>query len=84
MKFDEGDIYDYVIADVVNNAVFKLGENDKIEGLYYQVYWEEYSDLENTWKSYEGVFHLRKLLDKFYKKHPNKSIVELVITERKP
>ena len=38
MKFDEGDIYNYVIAGVVDNIVFKSDENNKIEGLYYQVY----------------------------------------------
>ena len=38
MKFDEGDIYNYVIADFINNAVFKSDENDKIEDLYYQVH----------------------------------------------
>ena len=83
MKFDEGDIYDYVIADVVNSAVFKLDEDNKIEDLYYQVYWKEYSNLENIWEPYERVFHLRKLLNKFHKKHSNKSTVESVIIERK-
>ena len=83
MEFDEGDAHDYVIAGVVNSAVFESGENDKAEGLYYQVHWEEYPDSENTWKPYEGVSHLRKLLNKFHKKHPNKSTVESVIIERK-
>ena len=35
MKFDEDDTYDYVIADVVNNIVFELDENNKIGDLYY-------------------------------------------------
>ena len=35
MKFDEGDVYDYVIADVIDSVVFKSDENDKIGGLYY-------------------------------------------------
>ena len=38
MKFDEGDAHDYVIADVVNSAVFKPDEDDKTEDLYYQVH----------------------------------------------
>ena len=38
MEFDEGDIYDYVVAGVVNSIVFKLDENNKTEGLYYQVH----------------------------------------------
>ncbi len=38
MKFDEDDIYDYVIAEVINSAVFEPDENDKIEDLYYQVH----------------------------------------------
>ena len=83
MKFDEGDAHDYVVAGVVNSAVFELGEDDKAEDLYYQVHWEGYSNSENTWESYEGVSHLRKLLGKFYKEHFNKSTVESVITERK-
>ena len=83
MKFDEGDAHDYVIADVVNSVVFKSDEDNKTEDLYYQVHWEEYPDSENTWEPYEGVSHLRKLLDKFHKKHPNKSIAESVITGRK-
>ena len=47
MEFDEDDAHDYVVADVVNSAVFKLGENGKTEDLYYQVHWKEYSDSEN-------------------------------------
>ena len=83
MKFDEDDAHDYVVADVVNSVVFELDEDGKIGDLYYQVHWKEYFDSENTWKPYERVSHLRKLLNKFHKKHSNKSTVELVITERK-
>ena len=83
MEFDEGDAHDYVVAGVVNSAVFESGEDDKAEDLYYQVYWEEYSDSEDTWELYERVSHLRKLLDKFYKEHFNKSTVESVIIGRK-
>lgn len=38
MKFDEGDVYDYVIVDVMNSAVFESDENDKTKDLYYQVH----------------------------------------------
>ena len=83
MKFDEDDAHDYVVAGVVNSAVFESDENDKIGDLYYQVHWEGYFDSEDIWEPYEGVFYLRKLLDKFHKEHSNKSIVESVIIERK-
>ena len=35
MEFDEGDIYDYVVAGVIDSIVFKLGEDGKVGGLYY-------------------------------------------------
>ena len=38
IKFDEGDAHNYVIADVINSAVFESDENNKTEDLYYQVH----------------------------------------------
>ncbi len=38
----------------------------------------------STWEPYEGVSHLRKLLGKFHKEHPNKPTAESVVTGRKP
>ena len=38
MKFDEGDTHNYVIAGVVNSAVFESDENNKTEDLYYQIH----------------------------------------------
>ncbi len=84
MEFDEGDAHDYVVAGVVDSAVFEPGEDGKAGGLYYQVHWEGYPDSEDTWEPYEGVSHLRKLLGKFHKEHPNKPTAESVVTGRKP
>ena len=84
MEFDEGDTQDYVVADVVDSAVFEPGEDGKAGGLYYQVHWDGYPDLEDTWEPFEGVSHLRKLLGKFHKEHPDKPTAESVAAGRRP
>lgn len=38
MKFNKNNIFEYIIINIVNNAIFKLSENDKIKSLYYQIY----------------------------------------------
>lgn len=82
MKFDEGDAHDYVVAGIVDSAIFD--DNDgKAGGLYYLIHWKEYPDSENTWKSYERISHLRRLLRKFHKDYPNKPTAELMAVGRR-
>lgn len=83
MEFDEGDAHDYVVAGIVDSAVFD--DNDgKAGDLYYLVHWEVYLDSENTWEPYERVSHLRRMLGKFHKNHPNKPTAESMAVGRRP
>lgn len=84
MEFDEGDSRDYVVAGIVDSAVFEPDDDGKAGGLYYQIHWEGYPNSEDTWEPFEGVSHLRKLLGEFHKKHPNKPTAESTAVGRKP
>ena len=83
MEFNEGDAYDYVVAAIVNSAVFD-DDDGKAEDLYYLVHCKGYPDSEATWEPYEGVSHLRRLLRKFHKDHPNKPTAESMAIGRRP
>ena len=38
MKFDEGDAHDYVVAGIVDSAVFDPDDDGKAGGLYYLIH----------------------------------------------
>lgn len=78
MEFDEGDTHDYVVAGVVDSAVFKSDEDGNAGELYYQVHWKGYPNSEDTWEPFDGVSHLRKLLGRFHKENPDKPTAESV------
>ena len=83
MKYGEGDAHDYVVAGIVDSAVFD-DDDGKAGGLYYLVRWEEYPNSEDTWEPYKGVSHLPRLLGKFHKDHPNKPTAESIAVGRRP
>ena len=43
-------------------------------GFYYLILWKSYPEEKNIWEPASAVMHLRKLINIFHKKHPEKPI----------
>lgn len=48
--------------------------NNKLSDLYHFVLWTGYSEEKSTWELSAAIMHLRKLINTFHKKHPEKPI----------
>ena len=74
LEFEVGDDKDYEVEGIQNSAVYAMElEAGHIPGLYYLVDWKSYPKEESTWEQASAVYHLQKLLSKFYWENPIKS-----------
>ena len=65
----------YKVEAIWDSAVYRQkSESGHLSRFYYLVSWKGYLEEENTWKPYLAVQHLKKLINLFYKDHPDKSI----------
>ena len=77
-KLDAGDndSNKYKMKAICNSAVYtRESESSHLPGLYYLVFWKGYLEEENTWELALAVQHFRKLINLFYKDHPDKPTV---------
>ena len=74
LEFEAGDSKKYKIEAIWDNAVYANKAKGHLPGLYYLVAWKRYFEEENTWKLSSVVQHLKKLINSFYKEHPEKPI----------
>ena len=75
LELKAGNNKEYKVEAIWDSAVYarKL-ESGYLQGLYYLVVWKGYPKEENTWEPLSTVQHLKKLINCFYKEHPEKSI----------
>ena len=71
-EFEAGDNKKYKVEAIINSAVYGQQADNQMPGLYDLVLWKGYLEEENTWELSLAVIHLRKLINTFYKKHPEK------------
>lgn len=74
-EIEVGNNKKYRVEATINGAVYSKEANNQILGLYYLVLWKGYPKKDSTWKLSTAVKHLRKLINIFYIKYPEKSIV---------
>ena len=87
MEFDAGgnESGDYEVEAIRDNAVYaRESESGHVLGLYYLVSWKGYSDEENIWEPASAVQHLRRLINSFYKDHPDKPIATFLAIDTAP
>ena len=74
-KLETSNSKEYKVKAIWNSAVYasKL-ESGQLPGLYYLVAWKGYPKEKNAWESLSAIQHLKKLINCFYKEHPEKSI----------
>ncbi len=73
LKFETRGNKEYEFEVIIDSAIYGQQTNsNQMPGLYYLVLWKGYLEEENTWKPSLAVIHLRKLINTFYKEHPEK------------
>ena len=71
-EFEAGNSKEYKMEAIWDCAVYANKAKGYLPSLYYLVAWKRYSEEENTWEPSSTVQHLKKLINFFYKKHPEK------------
>ena len=77
VEFEAKGNKEYKVETVIDSTMYgqQTNDNNQIQGLYYLVLWENYSEKENTWEPSLAIIYLRKLINPFYKEYPEKRIV---------
>ena len=72
-ELEAGDSKKYKVEAIRDSAVYASeSESSQLQGLYYLVAWKSYPEEENTWEPLSAVQHLKKLINCFHKKYPEK------------
>ena len=76
LELEARDSKEYEVEAIWDSTVYasKL-ELGQLLVLYYLVAWKGYPKEENTWEPLSVVQHLKKLINSFYKDHPEKPTV---------
>ena len=77
LEFKAGNNSEYKVEVIWDSAVYANKAKSYLSGLYYLVEWKRYSEKKNTWKPSFTVKHLKKLINFFHKKHPEKLIATI-------
>ena len=72
LEFEAGDSKKYKVEAIWDNAIYANNGKGYLPGLYYLVAWKKYPEKKNTWELSSAVQHLKKLINFFHKKHPEK------------
>ena len=71
LELEAGNSQEYELKVIWDSAVYaNKSESGQLPGLYYLVVWKRYPKEENTWDPSSTIQHLKKLINSFYKDHP--------------
>ena len=70
LKFKADDNKKYKVKAIWDSIANANKAKKHLPGLYYLIAWKEYLEEKNTWKPSSAVWHIKKLINSFYKKHP--------------
>lgn len=80
-KFQAENNKGYEIKTIIDSVVNDKEANIQMPSFYYLVLWKGYLDKENTWKPWEVVMDLQKLISNFHKKDPEKLTVTFALLD---
>ena len=64
---------EYEVEAIRDSTVYaRKSESGHLPGFYYRVSWKGYLEEENTEEPGSTIQHLKKLINSFYKDHPDK------------
>ena len=73
LELEAGDNKEYKVKAIWDTAFYvSKSELGQLPGPYYLIAWKRYPEEENTWEPLSAVQHLKKLINSFYKDHPEK------------
>lgn len=73
-KLDAGKEKEYEIEAIRDTAVYaNNAAGGQIPWLYYLVSWKKYLKNESIWETTSALMHLWKMINSYYKDHPEKS-----------
>ncbi len=72
LEFENECNEEYEVEAIRDSAVYASKSEGHLPGLDYLVSWKVYPEEENTWEPALAVLHLRKLINTFYRDHPEK------------
>ncbi len=85
LEFEAGGDKKYEVIAIINNMVYgQQANSNQMPGLYYLVLWKDYPEEENTWELSLVVIYLRKIINTFYKKHPEKPTATFLLLDSAP
>ena len=86
VELDTGDESgEYKVETIRDIAIYaRESKSDHLLGLYYLVLWKRYPKEENTWELASVIQHLKKLINLFYKNHPDKPTATFLAIDTAP
>ena len=72
-EFKAGDSKENKVEAIWDSAVYANKAEGHLPGLYSLVAWKRYLEEENTWEPSSAVQYVKKLINYFHKKYPEKS-----------
>ena len=83
-EFESGDDKEYEVEAIQDSAVYAKEADGHLPGLYYLVAWKGYPKEENTWEHSSAGMHLRKMVNTFYKDHPENTTATSIPLDSAP
>ena len=69
-KLEFGNNKKYKIKTIWDSSIYANKVKGHLPGVYYRIAWKRYLKEENTWELSFAVQQIKKLINFFYKKHP--------------
>lgn len=83
-KLDKGEDKEYGFEAIKDSVIYADATESQLLGFYYLVSWKGYWKDKSTWELVSAILHLRKMINIFYKDHPEKSTATFPLLDSAP